>query len=208
MLEPLTLIFDFVAGILPHRHQAQTFRFAVLQLTIRCIPVVPGPPLDDGIPKDLFDDSRKVRQLKLCHDDRVVKRSTSNTSARIVWTWRLGQLIAPFAILAQSVGTLYLIIIRCFTVLDEAWLFLDVFSRSAAVSGATAAVLSLIIIPFKDENEWIYSTLLSTLCRTPHPTNPPAPKSFVRNIELSAILLSTAPSSTGLSTEDEKVSGP
>lgn len=95
-------------------------------------------------------------QEKMCHEDPVVKCGTSpGTKAWIIWVWHVGRATSTLVVLAQSVGTIYLVI-RRFTVIEEAWLLLDVWNCYVVISGAIAATISLIIIIFKSEDQWTH----------------------------------------------------
>lgn len=155
-LEPHAPIFDLLASLFRHRHEPNTFRFSVLQLTGCRIPVTPEPSLTPKALGDTFENSLDIRPLKMCHEDPVVKCGMSpGTKAWIIWVWHVGRAASTPAILAQSVGTIYLII-RRFTVIEEAWLLLDVWNCYIVISGAMAATISLIIIIFKSEDQWTY----------------------------------------------------
>lgn len=156
-LEPHAPIFDLLASLFRHRHEPNTFRFSVLQLTGCRIPVTPEPSLTPEAPGDAFENSLDIRPLKMCYEDPVVKCGTSpGMKAWIIRIWHVGRAASTLAILAQSVGTIYLII-RRFTVIEEAWLLLDVWNCYIVISGAMAATISLIIIIFKSEGQWTYS---------------------------------------------------
>ena len=72
--------------------------------------------------------------------------------AWIIWVWHVSQAASTLAVLAQSVGTIYLVI-RRFTVIEEAWLLLDVWNYYVVISGAMAATISLIIMVFKSKDQ-------------------------------------------------------
>lgn len=76
-LEPHTPIFDLLASLFRHRHEPNTFRLSVLQLTGCSIPVTPEPSLTPEAPGDAFESSLDVRPLKMCHEDLVVRCGTS-----------------------------------------------------------------------------------------------------------------------------------
>lgn len=150
ILEPLAPVFDFVAGlyktlILWIRYPPRNVRFAALQLFDVHVPIDGSEPAQ---PKSV--------PLRCCREDSVViNESVRGAVAWVTWVWRSARVIATLVVLAQSVSTIFLVI-RRFTAIEQGWLLIDFWNCVTAVSGSSAAFVSLLIISFSDGRSWIY----------------------------------------------------